>query len=394
MNKVVSLKTAKSSGALDSDHLAHVYAQFPLEIVDGQGVYLNTADGRKVLDLYGGHAVAALGYGHPRWVEALTQQAKSLAFQSNAVPLDVRARAATRLAKFCGLGLDTVFFVNSGAEANENALKLAFKITEASEVVAIEGSFHGRTAAAGAVTWGAQQKWYGFPHTPFDVKFLTRGNVPAVFDTVTDKTAAVIVEPIQGVAGACDLPKDFLEALRHRCSENGTILIFDEVQCGMGRTGHPFAANLYGITPDIITTAKALGGGFPVSAVLIADHVASELKMDSLGTTFGGGPMACALVEAVIDIIESENLLKNVRERSAEIRQKCIVGPVTAVQGAGLLLGLRTSRPAKDVQAELLKREILTGTSGDPNVLRILAPFVLASEHVEQLRAALLQIPQ
>jgi acetylornithine/N-succinyldiaminopimelate aminotransferase len=395
MQNVVPLKPGKhGSAAPESDHLAHVYAQFPLEVVDAQGVYLNTPDGRKVLDLYGGHAVAALGYGHPRWVEALTQQAKALAFQSNAVPLDIRARAATKLAKFCGLGLDTVFFVNSGAEANENALKLACKLTEAREVVAIEGSFHGRTAAAGAVTWGAQQKWYGFPQAPFDVSFLMRGNVPAVFDTITDKTAAVIVEPIQGVAGACDLPKEFLEAIRHRCSENGTILIFDEVQCGMGRTGYPFAANMYGITPDIITTAKALGAGFPVSAVLLADHVASSLQMDALGTTFGGGPMACAMVEAVIDIIESENLLKNVRERSAEIRQKCIVGPVTGVQGAGLLLGLRTSRPAKEVQAELLKRDVLTGTSGDPHVLRILAPFVLGSEHVEQLRAALLQIPQ
>jgi acetylornithine/succinyldiaminopimelate/putrescine aminotransferase len=386
---VVPLRPAKVD---DNDHLAHVYAQFPLDVVDAKGVYLNTADGRKVLDLYGGHAVAAVGYGHPRWIEALTKQAQSLAFQSNAVALDVRARAATKLAKFCGLGLDTVFFVNSGAEANENALKLALKITGANEVVAVEGSFHGRTAAAGAVTWGVKNKWYGFPQTPFDVKFLPRGNVPAVTDVITDQTAAVIVEPIQGVAGACDLPKEFLQAIRHRCAENGTILIFDEVQCGMGRTGHPFAANMYGVTPDIITTAKALGAGFPVSAVLMADHVASSLKLEDLGTTFGGGPMACAMVEVVLDIIEDEGLLKNVRERSAEIRQKCIVGPVTAIQGAGFLLGLRTARPAKEIQAELLKRNILTGTSADPNVVRILAPYVLESQHVEALRAALLEI--
>lgn len=389
MSNVIPLRQQKTE---ESDHLAHVYAHFQLEVKDAQGCYLNTPDGRKVLDLYGGHAVAALGYGHPRWVEALTNQAKSLAFQSNAVPLDVRVRAATKLAKFCGLGLDTVFFVNSGAEANENALKLALKITEAREVVAIEGSFHGRTAAAGAVTWGSQLKWYGFPQAPFDVKFLPRGNIPAINDVITDQTGAVIVEPIQGVAGACDLPKEFLEALRHRCAENGTILIFDEVQCGMGRTGFPFAANMYGVTPDIITTAKALGAGFPVSAVLLADHVASSLKMDDLGTTFGGGPMACAMVEAVVDIIESENLLKNVQERSAQIRNTCIVGPVTAVQGAGLLLGLRTTRPAKEIHAELLKRNILTGTSGDPHVVRILAPYVLEAEHVEQLRAALLDI--
>jgi acetylornithine/succinyldiaminopimelate/putrescine aminotransferase len=209
---------------------------------------------------------------------------------------------------------------------------------------------------------------------------------------VDDRTAAVIVEPVQGVAGAVDLPQAFLEALRFRCSENGTILIFDEVQCGVGRTGYPFAANMYGVTPDIITTAKALGAGFPVSAMLAADHVAAYLKTDALGTTFGGGPMACAVVEAVIDIIESENLLENVRARSQEIRETCMVGPVVGSQGAGLLLGLRTSRPAKDVQAELLDLDVLTGTSADPNVLRILAPFVLGSEHVAQLRGALQQL--
>lgn len=374
------------------DHLAHVYSLFPIEVVDAAGVFLHTNDGRRILDLYGGHAVAALGYGHPRWMEALTKQAKALVFQSNAVSVDVRRRAATRLAEFCGLGLDTVFFVNSGAEANENALKLALKITGVKKVVAVEGSFHGRTAAAGAVTWGAQKKWYGFPQTPFEVEFIARGDLAAVDKAINDETAAVIVEPIQGVAGAVDLPKEFLQALRHRCSEIGSLLIFDEVQCGVGRTGFPFAANMYGVTPDMITTAKALGAGFPVSAVLLANHVASELKVDDLGTTFGGGPMACAIVEAVIDIIESEKLLNNVQQRSKQIRDTCVVGPVTGTQGAGLLLGLKTSRPAKEITAELLKRGILTGTSGDPNVVRILAPYVLGSEHVEMLRAALVDI--
>ena len=374
------------------EHLAQVFAMFPIEIVDGEGVFLRTNDGRRILDLYGGHAVAALGYAHPRWVEALSKQAKALAFQSNAVHLDVRRRAAKKLVDFCGLGLDTVFFVNSGAEANENALKLALKITGAEKVVAVEGSFHGRTAAAGAVTWGAQKKWYGFPRAPFDVEFIARGDIAAVERAIGDDTAACIVEPVQGVAGAVDLPKEFLQALRHRCSEIGSFLIFDEVQCGVGRTGHPFAANLYGITPDIITTAKALGAGFPVSAVMLANHVASELKVDDLGTTFGAGPLAAAAVEAVIDAIEAEKLLENVQVRSAEIRERCVVGPVIGTQGAGLLLGLRTKRPAKEIHAELLKRNILTGTSGDPNVVRILAPYVLAAEHVEMLRAALLDI--
>lgn len=372
-----------------TDHLAPVYAQMPLDIDGAEGVYLHCRDGRKVLDLYGGHAVAALGYGHPRWVKALTDQAGNLCFQSNAVALDIRARAATRLAKFCGLGLDTVFFVNSGAEANENALKLACKMTGRKRVVAVQGSFHGRTAAASAVTWGAQQKWYGFPATPFEVQFIAPRVDDALTQAINEDTAAVIVEPVQGVAGAVDLPKDFLQALRERCTAIGAVLIFDEVQCGVGRTGQPFAANLYGVTPDIITTAKALGAGFPVSALLLADHLLPQLTTDSMGTTFGGGPMACALVEAVIDIIEQDNLLANVREREAQIRATCITGPVTAIQGAGLLLGLRTSRPAKEVQAQLLAKDILTGTSGDPHVLRILAPFVLASSHVEQLAQAL-----
>jgi acetylornithine/succinyldiaminopimelate/putrescine aminotransferase len=376
---------------MHQDHLAQVYAQFPINVVDGAGVYLRTADGRKILDLYGGHAVAALGYGHPKWVAALTAQAQALVFQSNAVALDVRERAAAKLAQFCGLGLDTVFFVNSGAEANENALKLALKATGRREVIAVEGSFHGRTAAAGAVTWGADKKWYGFPTKPFDVTFIPADDNAAGV-AVTEKTAAIIVEPVQGVAGAVDMPKSFLETLRRRADETGAVLIFDEVQCGMGRVGHPFAANLYGVTPDIITTAKALGAGFPVSAVLLGQHMADTLKADALGTTFGGGPMACALVEAVIDIIESENLLANVRERAQEIRDTCLVGCITAAQGAGLLLGLRTTRPAKDVQAELLRHDILIGTSADPHVLRILAPYTLQSAHVRQLRDALTRI--
>jgi acetylornithine/succinyldiaminopimelate/putrescine aminotransferase len=378
-----------------ADHLAPVYAQWSLDVVDAAGVYLHTRDGRQVLDLYGGHAVAALGYSHPRLLAALEAQAKSLIFQSNAVPLEVRARAARRLTRFAGLGLNTAFFINTGAEANENALKLALRITGRRKVVAVEGGFHGRTAAAGAVTWGAAQKWYGFPQTPFDVEFLPRGDLAAIERVIDTGTAAVIVEPVQGVAGALDLGGPFLAALRARCSATCTQLIFDEVQCGMGRTGFPFAANLYGVAPDMITTAKALGAGFPCAALLLADHVAQHLRTDDLGTTFGGGPLACAMIETVVDIIESEGLLANVRELSRQLRESCVTGPVVGTQGAGFLLGLRTRRPAKDVQRELLEQhDILTGTSGDPHIVRILAPYVLESRHVSALRDALAALPQ
>ena len=374
------------------DHLAPVFAQYPMEVVDAEGVWLQTRDGRRVLDLYGGHAVAALGYKHPGWTRALTRQAEACNFQSNAVPMDVRVRAATRLAKFAGGAFDSVFFVNSGAEANENALRMAFKMTRCTRVVAVEGAFHGRTAAAGAVTWGAQAKWYEFPRAPFEVTFVPRRDLAAIATNVGDDVAAVIVEPVQGVGGAYDMGAEYLAALRKRCDETGTPLIFDEVQIGVGRSGWPFAANMYGVMPDMITTAKALGNGFPCGALLMAPAVTAAIKLEGLGTTFGGGPMACAVIEAVIDAIENENLLANVRRVSALLRERCSVGPVVDHQGAGFLHGLRVSRPAKEIQTALLARNILTGTSGDPNIVRLLPPYTLTDDHVESLREALLSL--
>jgi acetylornithine/succinyldiaminopimelate/putrescine aminotransferase len=382
-----------ATSAAGSDHLAPVFAQYPLDVVSAEGVWLKTRDGGRVLDLYGGHAVAALGYHHPGWTRALITQAEACQFQTNAVPMDVRVRAAERLVRFAGLGLETVFFVNSGAEANENALKMAFRVTGRAQIVAIEHGFHGRTAAAGAVTWGAAQKWYGFPRAPFDVSFLPRRDVAAIARLVTGDTAAVIVEPVQGLGGAFDMGAPFLAALRRRCDETGALLIFDEVQCGLGRTGYPFAANMYGVTPDMITTAKALGNGFPCAALLMSPRVAAALKLDALGTTFGGGPLACAVIEAVLEAIETEGLLERVRRVGAYIRKTCVVGPVRAHQGAGLLTGLITTRPAKDVQAELLEQRILTGTSSDPHVLRLLAPYILEEPHVDLLRDALAALP-
>jgi acetylornithine/N-succinyldiaminopimelate aminotransferase len=385
--------TATQPAGAPHNYLAPVFAQYPLEVVSAEGVWLRNRIGERILDLYGGHAVASLGYAHPGWTAALAKQAQSCNFQTNAVPMDVRVRAAERLIRFSQLDFASVFFVNSGAEANENAMKLAFRMTSRPHIAAIEGGFHGRTAAAGAVTWGAAQKWYGFPRTPFDVSFIPRGDLAAINQHVTDKTAAVIVEPVQGLAGAVDLGAPYLQALRSRCDEVGALLIFDEVQCGVGRTGYPFAANMYGVMPDMITTAKALGNGFPCAALLTSAKVTATLKLDLLGTTFGGGPMACAVMEAVIDAIESEHLLERVRRVSAYIRETCIVGPVTGHQGAGFLTGLRTTRPAKEIQAELLECGILTGTASDPNILRLLPAFILEEEHVDMLRDTLSDLP-
>jgi len=377
-----------------SSHLARVFAQYPLEVASAAGVWLTNSRGERVLDLYGGHAVAALGYDHPGFTAALTRQAHSCQFQSNAVAMAVRERAAARLVSFAQLPLPSVFLVNSGAEANENALRIALRTTGRAHVAAIEGAFHGRTAAAGAVTFGAREKWYGFPRTPFDVSFIPRGAAAEVIAAqVTERTAAVIVEPVQGLAGAIDLGAPFLSALRQRCDAVGACLIFDEVQSGMGRTGAPFAANLYGVTPDLLSIAKALGNGFPCAALMLSAPLAASLRPESLGTTFGGGPLACAAIEAVIEALESERLLEQVRHIGAYIRAQCLVGPVIAQQGAGLLVGLRTRRPAKEVQAELLECGILAGTASDAHIVRLLPPYILQEEHVDMLRDALAELP-
>jgi acetylornithine/succinyldiaminopimelate/putrescine aminotransferase len=333
--------------------------------------------------------VAALGYGHRDLSDTLARASRELVFQTNALPLKIRDEAADELAAFGPPGLGRVFFVNSGAEANENALRLALKTTGRAKVVAMEHSFHGRTAAAAAVTYGAAKSWYGFPRTPFDVVFVPRNDVAALDAAVDSSTAAVIIEPVQGLAGAFDFAPEFLRAVRAACDRAGALLILDEVQTGMGRLGAPFGAQLYGVTPDLLTVAKGLGGGFPCGAVLLPHSIASELKAGALGTTFGGGPVACAAIKTVIDVINRDDLCANVRNVSAAIRATCCVGPVESIQGRGFLLGLKTKPRAAAVRDALLARDILVGTSADPHMLRLLPPLILSNEHVQLLATAL-----
>jgi acetylornithine/succinyldiaminopimelate/putrescine aminotransferase len=368
-----------------------VYGQLPFVPERASGCEIITNDNRRILDLYGGHAVAALGYGHPRLVEAVNRQCASLIFQSNAVALDVRADAAERLLQVAPDGLDRVFFVNSGAEANENALRMACVATGREKILAITHGFHGRTAAAGAVTWGSD-RWYGFPSRPFEVDFIARDDCESAARNIDDKVAAVIVEPVQGVAGGFDLSAGFLKELRARTRRHGALLIADEVQCGMGRCGDYFAMRVHGLAPDILTSAKGLAGGIPCGAVLCSEAVGAHFGPGDLGSTFGGSPVAAAAVIAVIDAIEEDGLLDNVRAREAQIRNQCCVGPVTHVQGSGLLLGLVCNRPAVEVRDALLQHDILTGTSSDPQVLRILAPLVLGPRHVDRLAVALAEL--
>jgi len=382
-----------NAATMEAQHLLQVYAQMDLTPTRAEGVYIHCGD-RRLVDWYGGHAVAALGYAHPDILAALDGQSKSLFFQSNAVPLAVRARAADALCDFAPDGLSRAFFVNSGAEANENALRLAMRLTGRTRIAAIEHGFHGRTAAAGAVTWGAADGWYGYPRTPFDVDFIPRNDSEAAARLIGADTAAVIVEPVQGVAGAFDLDPVFLDSLARECSAAGALLIVDEVQSGIGRTGQPFAADLYGLKPDLMTLAKSLGGGFPCGGLLLTDDVARDIGKGELGSTFGGGPLACAMIETVIKVIRRDHLMENVRDLSAQIAAALPLGPVTGIQGKGFLLGLKCSRPAKDVRSELLARNLLTGSSADPTVVRLLPPYVMQQEHVDELLTGLAALPE
>ena len=374
---------------LEAAHLAQVYSQFPFEVVAGQGAYLICANGRRLLDLYGGHAVCALGYGHPRLLAALKRQAGELLFASNAMALRVRARAAEKLAGFAPRALNQVFFLNSGAEANENALRLACRLTGRSRVVALEHAFHGRTAAAAAVSWGARGRWYGFPQTPFDVAFSPRDDAAALAALIDANTAAVILEPIQGLGGAFPVGNEVLAAAREACDAHGAFFIADEVQCGMGRSGLPFAVSHAGVTPDIITTAKSLGAGFPCAALLMREDCAAQLAKGDLGSTFGGGPLACAAIEAVLDVMREEQLPQRAAERERQIRAACATGPVEAIQGRGLLLGLKCKNGAAAARDQLLDADILAGTSALPDWLRIMPPLNLRDNEAARLAAAL-----
>ncbi len=369
--------------------MLQVYRQLPFVPMEASGCDLVTSDGQRILDFWGGHAVTALGHGHPNLVQSIHEQSERMIFQSNALALDVRAVAAEKLVSIAPTNLSKAFFVNSGAEANENALKIAFMSTRRKKILALTHGFHGRTAAAGAVTWNSAKSWYGFPATPFEVDFIPRNDVTAAESMIDDSVAAVIFEPVQGVAGAFDLSAEFVTALRDSTHKAGALLIADEVQCGMGRCGHFFAIEAYDTEPDLLTSAKGLGGGIPCGALLCGEDLSKTVGPGDLGSTFGGGPIAAAAVITVIETIRSEDLITNVRKREAEIRRHCVTGPVKSVQGMGLLLGLVCERPAAEIRDALLEHDILTGTSADPGVLRLLPPLVLRSEHVTRLAGAL-----
>lgn len=386
MEPETTAQTTKKTAAPDAE--MNAYKRLDVDIVAGEGTRVIDSEGREYLDLYGGHATSLLGHGHPALLEALTAQAETLFFQTNLVNVPVRGHAHEALVDFAPDGLDAAFLVNSGAEAIENALRLTFRATGKSKVVVVEGGFHGRTAAAAACTAGSA-RWYGFPRTPFDTVTVPRGDVGALEAAIGEDVAAFLVEAVQGVAGAVDLPTDFLVAARDLCTKHGALFIADEIQCGMGRCGTPFAIEQAGITPDLLTTAKGLAGGFPAGAVLAGAEVASIVGPGDLGTTFGGGPLACALIATVIETLNEEQLVAHAARLGGMIADRCRVGPVVDVQGRGLLVGLRTKVPARNVLPALRAKGILAGGAADPDIVRLMPPLTLQESDIDTLAKAL-----
>jgi acetylornithine aminotransferase/acetylornithine/N-succinyldiaminopimelate aminotransferase len=368
------------------------YKKMPIVAERGEGVWIYTSDGDKYLDLYGGHAVAGTGHCHPHVVNALRKQAGELLFYSNLVYSTARARAAEKLVSIAPETLTKAFFCNSGTEANENAMRMARMATKRENVITFSGGFHGRTADAISATFLGKYREIGKPNVPghLEAEF---GNIEQVRELADETVAAIMLEPIQSMAGIRMAQPDFYRALRTLCDERGIVLIYDEVQTGVGRTGEWFFAGADGVVPDIVTLAKALGSGVPVGACLVTDAISSHIKENDLGTTFGGGMLAMAAVTATLEAIENDRMLANVKSVEAHLRQRLReVEQVVAVHGRGLLLGIEFNDTAQPIHKALLERKIITGTSSNPKVLRLLPPLCLQKEHVDLLMDALLCI--
>jgi len=362
------------------------YKKMPVAAERGDGVWIYTSDGDKYLDLYGGHAVAGTGHCHPHVVKALREQSEKLLFYSNLVYSETRARAAEKLVGVAPEKLTKAFFCNSGTEANENAMRMARMFTGRESIVTFTGGFHGRTADAISATFLGKYREIGKPNVPGHIA-AEFGNIESVRATADESVAAIMLEPIQSMAGVRTAEPKFFRELRTLCDERGIILIYDEVQTGVGRTGDWFFAGSPagdGVVPDIVTLAKALGSGVPVGACLVSDAVASKIKENDLGTTFGGGMLAMACVTATLEAIENDEMLANVKSIELHLRERLKeVEQVVAVHGRGFLLGLEFADKAAPIHKALLDRKIITGTSSDARVLRLLPPLCLKAEEVD-----------
>lgn len=368
--------------------LFNVYPLFDITPVKAKGVYVYDKNDTQYLDLYGGHAVISIGHSHPTYVNTITNQVNKLGFYSNSIQNPLQKQLSEKLGQLSGCEEYQLFLCNSGAEANENALKLASFHTDKKKVIAFKNSFHGRTSAAVAAT--DNPKIVAPINAQQEVEFVNFGDLNAVEKALSKKdVCAVIIETIQGVGGLDESTTSFYKGLEQLCTTYNTLFIADEVQSGFGRTGDFFAFQKHHITPDIISMAKGMGNGFPIGGILIHPKIKASFGM--LGTTFGGNHLACAASLAVLTVLENEVLLQNAKEMALYFKQKAATIPqIKSIKGRGLMLGFEFDFPISELRKNLIfKHRVFTGSAKNPNLLRILPPLTLNKQHIDVFFEAL-----
>ncbi len=370
--------------------LFDVYPLFDINIVKGKGCHVWDEQGTEYLDLYGGHAVISIGHAHPHYVEMISKQVATLGFYSNSVINKLQQTLAERLGKVCGYDDYALFLINSGAEANENALKLASFYNGRTRLISFNKAFHGRTSLAVEVT--NNPKIIAPVNDCGHVTYLPLNDTEAMkAELRKGDVCAVIIEGIQGVGGIQLPTTDFLKALREECTQTNTVLILDEIQSGYGRSGKFFAHQYAGIRPDLITVAKGIGNGFPMAAVLISPIFTPVYGQ--LGTTFGGNHLACAAALAVLDVIEGEGLIENAARVGSHLMDELRKLPqIKEVRGCGLMIGMEFEQPIKELRLQLLKEQhVFTGVSGT-NVIRLLPPLCLTMDEADMFLERLAKV--
>jgi acetylornithine/LysW-gamma-L-lysine aminotransferase len=379
----------------EDEYMIKAYAKRPVVLHKGEGVSLWDINGKKYLDFTGNYGVCVLGYSHPEIIRAIKSQVEKLTASHGSFYSETRAIFLEKLVKIAPKSLNKVFLGNSGAEAVECAIKIARKYTGKPEVIAMMGGYHGKTMGALSATWKEKYRRPFEPLVP-GFKHVPRYNIQKVKEAITEKTAAVIVEPIQGESGIVVPPPDFLPSLRDLCDKTGVLLIMDEVQTGMGRTGKMFACEHWETSPDILCIAKSIAGGLPLGATLTTEDIASKLEVGEHTSTFGGNPISCAAAAATIDVILRENLLTHVEkvgryflERLKELQSRHRI--VREARGLGLMLGLELRVEVLNAILEAIQRGVLLLDAGR-NVLRFLPPFIITEKEVDEVTTVLDEI--
>lgn len=370
-------------------NLFDVYTLFDIEPVSAKGCFVYDITGQSYLDFYGGHAVISIGHCHPHFVNAIKEQAEQLVFYSNSVKNQLQHKFCQKLEDVSGLHKYDLFFCNSGAEANENALKLASFHNGRTKVMSLHRGFHGRTSAAVNAT--DNRKITAPINKGFDVRFHDINNISAILDDLrTGEYCAVIIEAIQGIGGIYEIDVEHLSKIKHICNKADTVLIMDEVQCGYGRSGDFFGFQMSGVRPDVITMAKGMGNGFPMGGVLI-NTIKIPAWKGMLGSTFGGNHLACAAGIAVLEVIQQEGLMENATRMGEYLNSELSTVPeIKHIRGRGLMYGIEFDYAVGDLRKRLLyEQHIFSGSSSEKRVMRLLPPLNIKEKHIEQFVAGL-----